>query len=390
MVKKLILFCLSLICFSFLPLSLAHAIDNPLNRPNNKIGIHILFDSELSEAAKLVNSNGGDWGYVTIPIQITDRDKPKWQRFMAQAKRLHVIPILRLSTNIDPANPTAWRVPTRPDIVTFAQFLHSLDWPTKNRYVIVFNEVNRGDEWGGTVNPKEYAEILSFTTTVLKSKSADYFVISSGMDNAAPNQPPEFMNQYDYMQQMNAALPGIFNQIDGLASHSYPNPGFSQPPDPASAMGVASFRFERDLAKSLSGKDLPVFITEAGWDTNSVPEANVITYYQEVFTSIWNDPNIVAVTPFLLDAKGGPFQKFSFMAADGKPTKQYDVMNGLMKTKGVPLVPPTPKIAKVLAAETKKEKPLKAPEKEKIEEIKEPNFTERMQAFFMWIIGRAN
>ena len=32
------------------------------------------------------------------------------------------------------------------------------------------------------------------------------------------------------MQQMNDAVPGIFSEIDGLASHSYPNPGFAAAP----------------------------------------------------------------------------------------------------------------------------------------------------------------
>lgn len=386
MVKKILLLVFSVLCLFSISVPQAHAVENPFSRPNNKIGIHILFVTELDQAAKLVNSNGGDWGYVTIPIQITDRDKPKWQRFMAQSKQLHVIPILRLSTEPDPTNTHVWRVPNRADIVSFAQFLHSLQWPTKNRYVIVFNEVNRGDEWGGSVNPKEYADILSFTTTVLKSKSQDYFVISAGLDNAAPNQAPQFMNEYDYMQQMNAALPGIFNQVDGLASHSYPNPGFSQPPDTGSSMGVGSFRFERDLAKSLSGKDLPIFITESGWDAHTVPEDNLVTYYQQVFDTIWNDPTIVAVTPFLLDAKNGPFQKFSFMAEDGKPTKQYDVVNNLVKVKGLPVIPPPPR---VLAAETKKVKPTKAPQPTPTVED-ELTLKERMHSFLLWLIGKSN
>src|SRR5258708_5905711 len=38
----------------------AYAIENPLTTPNNKFGIHILFPNELSDAAQLVNSSGGD------------------------------------------------------------------------------------------------------------------------------------------------------------------------------------------------------------------------------------------------------------------------------------------------------------------------------------------
>ena len=35
----------------------------------NKFGIHILDPSELQQAAELVNSSGGDWGFVTIVIR---------------------------------------------------------------------------------------------------------------------------------------------------------------------------------------------------------------------------------------------------------------------------------------------------------------------------------
>ena len=58
-----------LLCASFVTVKPASAAENPLAVANNKIGIHVLDPSELPAAAKLVNNNGGDWGYVTIPIQ---------------------------------------------------------------------------------------------------------------------------------------------------------------------------------------------------------------------------------------------------------------------------------------------------------------------------------
>lgn len=325
----------------------AFAIDNPLSKPNNKIGIHILFTTEVQKAAKLINANGGDWGYVTIPIQSTDRDLKKWQIFMDQCKKYHVIPILRLATGGDYFNTKVWRKPQLTDVIEAANFLDGLSWPTQNRYIIVFNEVNRGDEWGGTVNPAEYANILSFAVTVFKSKSPDYFIISAGLDNAAPNKDTLFMNQYEYMRQMNDAVPAIFNQIDGLSSHSYPNPGFSQPPNATSTMGVGSFKYERELARTLSNKDLPIFITEAGWTAESVTDEQKNQYYQDTLTTIWNDPGIVAITPFILEARVGDFQKFSFLTATGSATNQYKFIQEYVKTKGTPLL-----AVKVLAAET--------------------------------------
>ena len=141
------------------------AIYDPLSQKNNQFGIHILFPEELRQAADLVNSSGGDWGYVTIPIKTSDRNLDKWQEFMNDCRRYHLIPLVRLATDGDYFSQGSWSKPDDDDIIDFANFLDSLNWPTQNRYVIIYNEPNRGDEWGGTPNAAEYAEILDYAVT---------------------------------------------------------------------------------------------------------------------------------------------------------------------------------------------------------------------------------
>ena len=175
----------------------AYAIEDPLSIPNNKFGVHILFTTELSDASRLFNSNGGDWGYVTIPIQAGDRDLEKWQRFMDDARELHVIPIIRLASENYYFDTKVWRKSHYDDILDFANFLNSLEWPVKNRYIVVFNEVNRSDEWEGNLNPAEYANILGYAVSAFKSLNDDFFIISAGLDNAAPNINGKYMNEYD-------------------------------------------------------------------------------------------------------------------------------------------------------------------------------------------------
>lgn len=334
--KRIILYAFSVLFILLSVSGTALAVVNPLNAPNNKIGIHILFPHELEKAAEMINTSGGDYGYVTIAIQAGDKDLEKWQNFLDEAKRLHLIPIIRLATEADLQNTAVWRKPTDYDIVDFANFLNSLNWPYKNRYILAFNEVNRADEWGGALNPSEYAEILSYTVTVFKSKSPDFFIISAGLDNAAPNQYPLYMNQYDYMRAMNAGIPGIFNQIDGVSSHSYPNPGFSQLPTLSSPMGANSFHYERSLIRTLSGKNHPIFITETGWSTEAIPHITAANYYHIALNTVWNDENIVAVTPFLLQGSGGPFQKFSFLDGSGGKTSQFESIKNYPKVRGRP------------------------------------------------------
>jgi len=98
MVVKVVFSILLLIIAIYSVLGGAYAVYDPLTLPNNKFGIHILFPSELEKAGELVNSNGGQWGYVTIPIQVADKDLVKWQKFFDEAKRLKIIPIIRLAT----------------------------------------------------------------------------------------------------------------------------------------------------------------------------------------------------------------------------------------------------------------------------------------------------
>ncbi len=133
---------LSFLTLSFSP---ASATYDPLSVTNNRVGVHILSPDEIDLAGKLVNNNiDASWGYVTVPIQSGDRDIAKWTRFMDRAYELKIIPLIRVATF---ANDKNWTKPGNKDLIDFANFLNQLPWPTKNRYVIIFNEVNRPDEY---------------------------------------------------------------------------------------------------------------------------------------------------------------------------------------------------------------------------------------------------
>lgn len=333
------IFCSTLIfLFSFFLITpqLTYAIEDPLKASNNNVGIHILFPGELEQAEQLINSSGGDWGYVTIPIQVGDKDLEKWNTFMHLARKIHVIPIIRLATEGDYFNTKVWRKPNESDVLDFANFLNSLDWPTKNRYIIVFNEVNRGDEWGGIPNASEYAQLLKYVVEIFKSRSDDFFIISAGFDNASINVQNTSVENYTFIRQMQNTEPDIFNRIDGISSHSYPNPGFSRPPTDTAPVGTSTFIYEQDLINSLSGRKLPVFITETGWSRDEVPEKLIDAYYKSAFSGVWKNDSIVAITPFLLSAATRPFSQFSFLNADGSKTSEYNAYRDMAKIKGSP------------------------------------------------------
>lgn len=315
------------------------ALYDPLSRPNNMFGIHILFPQELDDASKLVNSSNGEWGYVTIPIQMGDYDLDKWQDFMDQAREKKLIPIIRLMTDPYWANTNVWRKPNEYDIIDMANFLNSLNWPTENRYVIVFNEMNRFDEWGGSFpDPHEYSDLLNYTIDIFKERSKDFFIIMGGLDNAAPNDGVKYESNYAYLESMIGYNTEVFKKLDGFSSHSYPNPGFSQPPSDSERMGVATYRYEYDMISQAAGKKVPVFITETGWDAHIVSQDTIAKYYKETFENIWgkDSDKIVAVTPFLLRSHGG-FDQFSFFINDTQ-SKYYHVIHDLPKIAGKPIM----------------------------------------------------
>lgn len=311
--------------FLFLP-SIVLAIANPRSFPNNKFGIHIISPThdEASAAAELVNSNGGDWGYVTILIESKDRNKDKWQTFFNDLRKRHLIPIIRLATY---PQGNFWQLPQEGEEAEWANFLDSLNWPTKNRYVIIYNEPNQGQEWGGSVDAKTYAQVLDKTITALKDKNSNFFVLNAGFDASAPQKPPLFQDEVNFLQQMNDAVPGIFDKLDGWVSHSYPNPGFAGSPKDRGRGTIGTWIWELELLRQFQvKKNLPVFITETGWKhaegvnfDKSFPTSETIgEYFQQAFQEAWSSERIIAVTPFLLNYQDSPFDHFSFKKMTGE------------------------------------------------------------------------
>ena len=156
---------------------------DPASVPNNRVGVHILDPNEINDAAKLINSSGGDWGYVTIPIRSNDRDRDKWLKFFQNARRLHVIPIIRLATY---PNSDVWVEPNSADLIDFANFLNDMPWPTNNRYLILFNEPNHANEWGGNLNPYNYATLFNRCSPHIQGSLIRFFSHFSGTGHVFP------------------------------------------------------------------------------------------------------------------------------------------------------------------------------------------------------------
>jgi len=308
---------------------------------NNKFGIHLAQpnDDDLKSAAALVNSNGGQWGYVTLVIQENDRDRNRWQEIFDKMRELKLIPIIRIATNVDG---DAWTRPKKDDADNWSNFLNSLNWVVKQRYIILFNEPNQSKEWGGIVDPYDYIETTKIYAEKIKAKNPDFFIMMAGLDAAAPSEMPYFEGESYFLKGIFEKIsPSDFEKLfDGWASHSYPNPGFAGSPYATGRNSIRNYEWELELLKGFGiNKNLPVYITETGWSANSVSRDTIANNYQIAFNNWLTDDRVKAVTPFVLNYQGEPFLGFSWRQYNSNDFyNQYDTVRSLDKVKGKPQI----------------------------------------------------
>ena len=279
LVKKIILFITTLI-FLLSPAQV-------LAGQGEVLGIHILHPYEFEQVNELLTDHNQDnWRYVTIPLSLNDLEKhDQWQKFFDECQQAKFIPLVRLASKPEGA---VWKIPNRHELVSLISFLSALNWPTDQKYIMVLNEVNHAQEFGGKIEPAEYVEILEFTSLWAHSENKNYQVLPAAMDLAA-NNSVETREAFAYLQAMQVANPNWLELIDYWNSHSYPNPGFSDHPAKSGNNKIDSFRYDLALVSRFTGKKLPVFITETGWSSQVMSDETAANFLKIAFESTWNN-----------------------------------------------------------------------------------------------------
>ena len=309
---------------------------------SNIFGLHLTQTEDIHQAKDIINSSGGDWGWITIVIRTDQLDHQTWQDFFDNCRKYHIIPIIRLATIAEGDN---WKIPDNSDIDNLANFLNSLNWPTKTQHIVLFNEVNHAQEWGGQINVKTYVDKSLYTIERFKNLNSDFFILSGALDLAAPEQNPNFKSAYNFYQEINNYDSDYFYKIDALASHSYPNHGFVGTPNDTGQHSIRGYLWELNLIKNLSGRqNLPVFITETSW-----PHQEGITKNRNFYTTkttakflvdslnIWQqDSQIKAITPFIFNYSNSPFDHFSWLDENCQLYPEYQQLIDCPKNKNKP------------------------------------------------------
>ena len=315
--------------------------------PNNKVGMYVHnIVNDIKASAKLVNSNGGDWGYILLTMDIADRNKSNWQDMFNAAKKSHLIPIVQLFNN-------GKCDPKKMGFDDLAKMLNDLKWPSKYRYISVFNEVNAKDYWCEKIAPAEYAQALDKAIKAFKNKSDKFFIMPAAFNSSARTQD-RYLSEDAYLIKMNQAIPGIFTKIDGWATHSYPHPNFSGdinnlPANYGVRDTINNYTWELALLKNNFGVGaLPVFITETGW-LHKEGQSGCVQYsqsgllsstvtsarFKDAYINYWlADSRVVAITPFIFRSSDPCAAGFAWQKKDGSWYPQAEMLIAIPKTAG--------------------------------------------------------
>lgn len=317
-------------------------INQPILASTNIFGLHLTQTPDIYSAKDIINSSGGDWGWVTIVIRTDQLNLQNWQEFFDNCRRYHLIPILRLATVMEN---NVWKRPEYSDIDTLASFLNSLNWPTVKQHLLLFNEINHAQEWGGGVDIKNFTDIAIYTAKKFKSLNSNFVILSSPLDLASPEKPPEFKSAEAVFREIHLYQPEYFQLIDGLASHSYPNHGFIGKPTNSGRFSIKGYEWELNLLKNLGvAKSYPVFITETGWPhregetkNNNFYTVQTAANFLESALKIWSKDNrIIAATPFIYNYPYSPFDHFSWVDKKEKLYPEYQKIVNLPKSQNTP------------------------------------------------------
>ena len=124
----------------------------------------------------------------------------------------------------------------------------------------------------------------------------------------------------EFLLAMESAVPGVFDALDGFASHPYPAEGegwgFFVAYENA---GPGLHYWETELAALDLEK--PVYITETGWTVGAGAQGSreqIASWTVSAYANDWfDDPRIAGVMPFML--QDGAWNDFAWLDGSGAP-----------------------------------------------------------------------
>ncbi len=251
---------------------------------NPKMGIHTRLTDEvepwkIKRTLEMVREMGASWIVEYFPWAYYEPSPGRFDWTHADlvvdhARRQGLTVIARLGFVPEWARPDPEELPTtftyldEEHYAAFADYVHAFAEHFRGRvgHIVVWNEPNISLEWGyRPVDPEGYTTLLRAVYPRAKAADPDLLILGGALaPTLAPVGDPEGMNDLDYLRRMLAA--GAGEVMDGLAVHAY---GWQMPASaPGNPAAVNWNRTEllRRLLVDYGHGDLPVYITEGGWN----------------------------------------------------------------------------------------------------------------------------
>ncbi len=283
-------FYLTLAIILILPLFSLFAAPQVTRAANpNKLGVNLagFYDrAHLKAAAGAV----GEWGYVGVVV--SPEEAYRLPDLMLNCYTLHLTPVLRLAaTQGQPGQP--WPRPTPADALNWANILNNLDWHGLPRIIAVGNEMNLYTEWGGNSDPAGYDDYLVTLARTLRATSnpdVKYTILMGAITLGAPDLPGTAISPMTFIAAMRQHMPSVFDYIDGAAINIY---AIRPYPD---NLRWNFFGYQEQLA--LMGKNMPVYILEAGLDPHfPYTDQDTANFLRLAWPDWESDPTVVTAMP---------------------------------------------------------------------------------------------
>ena len=204
-------------------------------------------------------------------------------------------------------------------------------------HIVLWNEPNLRFEWGGrTPDPEAYATLIQFVAPAVKQVAPEIQILAGGLspgpslgDNAEVR-----LDDRTYTERFFAA--GGATYIDGWAVHAY---GGQRPPNDLPRWDVVNLR-RVELVHEIVAlyRDIPIYITEAGWNDSTrwqsaVTAAERIRWSRGAYRYAAQTPWIACLVlwQFGLSAPTRTYQDgWVLIAGDGTPRAIFYELKALL------------------------------------------------------------
>jgi hypothetical protein len=317
---------------------------------NPKMGVHTRLTDEvepwkIKRTLEMVREMGATWIVEYFPWAYYEPSPGHFDWSHADlvvdhARRQGLTVIARLGfvpewARPDPEDqPTTFTYLDEDHYAAFAAYVRAFVEHFQGRvgHIVIWNEPNISLEWGyRPADPEGYASLLRTVYASAKAADPDVVVLGGALaPTLAPVGDPEGMNDLHYLQRMLAA--GAGEVMDGLAVHAY---GWKLPPeapaDPAMVNFARTELLRQQLVEAGYG-DLPIYITEGGWNDHprwtkavqpSQRAAYTLSAYQETLEE-WPWCEATVLWAFRYPRPSNTYQDyFTFVTTDFTPKPIY-------------------------------------------------------------------